>query len=136
MKTALVHDDLVQAGGAERVVVALNGMFPQAPIYTSVYDRRSTLAEFAKADVRTSFLQKTPFAHRRFHKLALPLFPSAFEQFDLAGYDLVLSNTTRFAKGVITAPETCHVCYCHTPPRFAWRPQDYLAQSRSARLLA
>ena len=136
MKTALVHDDLIQAGGAERVVVALHGMFPQAPIFTSIYDRRTTLDDFRKADVRTSFLQSTPLAHRRFHKLALPLFPSAFEQFDLAGYDLVLSNTTRFAKGVITAPETCHVCYCHTPPRFAWRPQDYLAQSRAARLLA
>lgn len=136
MKTALVHDDLVQAGGAERVVAALHGMFPQAPIYTSIYDRRSTLADFAKADIRTSFLQKTPFAHRRFHKLALPLFPSAFEQFDLTGYDLVLSSASRFAKGVITAPETCHVCYCHTPTRFAWRPHDYLAQSQSARLLA
>lgn len=136
MKTALIHDDLVQGGGAERVVVALHGMFSQSPIFTSVYDRRTTLAYFAQADVRTSFLQKTPFARRRFHKLALPFFPSAFEQFDLSGYDLVLSNTTRFAKGVITPPETCHVCYCHTPPRFAWRPQDYLAQSRSARLFA
>lgn len=136
MKTALVHDDLVQAGGAERVVVALHRMFPQAPIYTSLYDRKTTLAYFERADVRTSYLQKTPLAGRRLHKLALPLFPSAFEQFDLSGYDLVLSNTTRFAKGIITPPETCHVCYCHTPPRFAWRPQDYLAQSRSARLLA
>ena len=136
MNVALVHDDLVQAGGAERVVAALHALYPHAPLYTSLYNRRSTLPEFAGVDVRTSFLQQTPLAARRLHKLALPFFPAAFEQFDLSGYDLVLSSASRFAKGVITDPETCHVCYCHTPPRFAWRSQDYLAQSRSARLFA
>ena len=135
-KVALVHDDLVQAGGAERVVVALHDIFPQAPVYTSLYVPKATFDAFRDMDVRTSYLQKTPFASRRLHKLALPLFPSAFEGFDLSGFDLVLSNTTRFAKGVITPPETCHVCYCHTPPRFAWRPQDYLAQDATARTLA
>lgn len=135
LKTALVHDDLVQAGGAERVAAELHALFPNAPLYTSIYDRRTTLPYFAEVDVRTSFLQKTPLASRRLHKLALPYFPSAYEQFDLSGYDLVLSSASRFAKGVLTAPETCHVCYCHTPTRFAWRPHDYLAQSRLARLL-
>ncbi len=136
MKTALVHDDLMQAGGAERVAALLHGLFPQAPFYTSVYDPKATLPYFGGVDVRTSFLQKTPFALRRLHKLALPWYPQAFESFDLGGYDLVLSSASRFAKGVLTAPETCHVCYCHTPPRFAWRPQDYLARSRAARLSA
>jgi glycosyltransferase involved in cell wall biosynthesis len=135
-KVALVHDDLVQAGGAERVVVALHDIFPHAPVFTSLYVPKATFDAFRGMDIRTSFLQKTPFASRRLHKLALPYFPAAFEGFDLSGFDLVLSNTTRFAKGVITPPETCHVCYCHTPPRFAWRPQDYFAQNSTARTLA
>ena len=135
MKTALVHDDLVQAGGAERVVIAMHDMFPDAPLYTSVYDPKATFSPFRDMDVRTSYLQRTPLASRRMHKLALPLFPSAFEQFDFTGYDLVISSASRFAKGIITPPEACHVCYCHTPPRFAWRPQDYFAQNATARTL-
>ncbi|MBV9848932.1 MAG: glycosyltransferase [Armatimonadetes bacterium] len=135
MRVALVHDDLVQAGGAERVTACLHDLFPQAPLYTSIYDPRGTLPCFATMDVRTSFLQRWPLASHRLHKLALPFFPAAFEEFDFSNYDLVLSCTTRFAKGVITQPETCHVCYCHTPPRFAWRPNDYFVGSPHARLL-
>jgi glycosyltransferase involved in cell wall biosynthesis len=136
MKTALVHDDLMQAGGAERVAALLHELFPHAPFYTSVSDLKATLPYFAGIDVRTSFLQHTPFAHRRLHKLALPWYPQAFESLDLNGYDLVLSSASRFAKGVLTSPETCHVCYCYTPPRFAWRIQDYAAQNRGVRLSA
>ncbi len=136
MKTALVHDDLVQSGGAERVAAVFHALYPNAPVYTAIYDPRTTLPAFADADIRTSFLQRSPIANRRLHKLALPYFPSAFEEFDFTGYDLVLSSSSRFAKGVITGPETCHICYCHTPARFVWRPHDYLKQSRSARLLA
>ena len=132
MKTALVHDYLAQAGGAERVAAALHVLFPEAPLYTSVYDRAATLPSFAEMDIRTSFLQRWPFSSRRFHKLALPCYPAAFERFDFTGYDLVLSSSSSFAKGVITPPETCHVCYCHTPSRFVWRQQEYLSQ-RSAR---
>ncbi len=62
--------------------------------------------------------------------------PAAFEDFNFTGYDLVISSSSRFAKGVITGPETCHICYCHTPARFVWRPHDYLDQSRAARLLS
>ena len=136
LKTALVHDYLAQAGGAERVVAVLHGLFPDAPLYTSVYDPKATLACFADMDIRTSFLQRWPIATRRLHKLALPYYPSAIEQFDLSGYGLVLSSSSAFAKGVLTGPETCHVCYCHTPARFAWRQQEYLAQSKPARLLS
>jgi len=136
MKTALVHDDLVQSGGAERVAAVFHALYPKAPLYTAIYDPRTTLPAFADADIRTSFLQRSPIASRRLHKLALPYFPSAFEEFDFTGYDLVLSSSSRFAKGVITGPETCHICYCHTPARFVWRPHDYLKQSRSARLLS
>jgi len=135
-QTALVHDYLAQSGGAERVIAALHALFPTAPLYTSVYDPRATLPCFAQMDVRTSFLQRSVLASRRFHKLALGLYPTAFEQFDLSGFALVISSSSSFAKGVITGPETCHICYCHTPARFAWRQHEYLQQSRLTRLLA
>jgi len=135
MKTALVHDYLAQAGGAERVAVALHSMFPEAPLYTSVYDAKATLPAFESMDVRTSSLQRWPFSSRRFHKLALPYYPAAFERFDFTGYDLVLSSSSSFAKGVLTPPEACHICYCHTPSRFIWRQQEYLHQSQSSRLM-
>ena len=134
-RVALVHDYLAQAGGAERVAAALHILFPEAPLYTSVYDPRATLDVFAQVDVRTSFLQRWPISSRRFHKLALPYYPAAFERFDFSGYDLVLSSSSSFAKGVMTPPETCHICYCHTPSRFIWRPQEYLRQSRTARIV-
>lgn len=134
-KTALVHDDLVQAGGAERVAAVLHRMYPDSPLYTALYDPHTTLPDFGDADVRTSFLQNWPIASRRLHKLALPHFPAAIEQFDMSEYDLVISSSSRFAKGVITNPETCHICYCHTPARFAWRPHDYLSRSRTTRML-
>ena len=136
MKTALVHDYLAQAGGAERVAAAFHTLFPVAPLYTSVYDPAATLPSFAEMDIRTSFLQRWPFSSRRFHKLALPYYPAAFERFNFSGYDLVLSSSSSFAKGIITPPETCHICYCHTPSRFVWRQQEYLAQTRSARVLS
>ena len=127
MRVAIVHDYLAQAGGAERVVEAMHDIWPDAPIYTSIYDPEATLPSFKTMDIRTSFLQK--WARReKIHKFALPFYPAAFEQFDMSGYDVVLSSTTGFAKGVITGPETCHICYCHTPARFAWRYHEYIAR--------
>jgi len=134
-KTAIVHDYLTQSGGAERVASALHALFPSAPLYTSVYDAEETLPYFRGIDIRTSFLQRWPFSSNSVHKLALPLYPAAFEEFDFQDYDLVLSSSSSFAKGVITPPATCHVCYCHTPSRFAWRQQEYLSQSRRGRVL-
>ncbi len=121
MKIALVHDDLVQWGGAERVLVALSDLFPDAPIYTSVYDQNNPLLKkhFQNKKIITSFLQKIP-GWKSMYRTLMPLHPIAFEQFDFTGYDLVISQTTRFAKVIITKPETKHVCYCHTPPRFLW----------------
>lgn len=135
LKIAIVHDDLIQGGGAEKVVAVMHNIFPQAPIYTSIYDKKSTLRDFDDADIRTSYLQNTPFGNKRFHKLALGAFPSAFEQFDLSDYDVVLSSSSRFAKGVITSPQTCHICYCYSPARFAWRLHDYLKQNIAIRIL-
>lgn len=130
MRVGIVHDYLAQSGGAERVIEAMHPVFPHAPIFTSVYDPAATLACFAQMDVRTSFLQKWAWARSaKGHKMALPLYPLAFESFDFAGYDCLVSNTTGFAKGVITGPETCHISYCHTPARFAWRSHEYLSQA-------
>jgi glycosyltransferase involved in cell wall biosynthesis len=121
MKVALVHDDLVQWGGAERVLLALSEVFPEAPIFTSLFDRSNpVLAQnFGSKKVVTSFMQNIP-GWRGMYKALLPLYPVAFEQFDFTRFDLVISQTTRFAKSIITKPETRHICYMHTPPRFLW----------------
>jgi len=121
MQVALVHDDLVQWGGAERVLKGLTEIYPEAPIFTSVFDgANSTLwRNFGTKKIITSFLQKIP-GWRSLYKTLLPLYPVAFEQFNFDDFDLVISHTTRFAKSIITKPQTKHICYCHTPPRFLW----------------
>ncbi len=121
MRVAIVHDDLVQWGGAERVLLGLSEIYPDAPIYTSLYDRNNkTLKQmFGSKKIVTSFLQKLP-GWRRLYKVLLPFYALAFEQFDFGQYDLIISHTTRFAKSVITKPQTKHISYCHTPPRFLW----------------
>lgn len=121
MRVALVHDDLVQWGGAERVLVILSELFPGAPIYTSVYDEDNELisSQFASKKIVTSFLQTVP-GWKSMYKALLPFYGVAFEQFNFDGYDLVISQTTRFAKSILTKPGTIHVCYCHTPIRFLW----------------
>ncbi|MFH0937024.1 MAG: glycosyltransferase [Candidatus Daviesbacteria bacterium] len=121
MKIALVHDDLVQWGGAERVLLALSELFPDAPIYTSVFDQENKMLKqnFANKKITTSFLQRIP-GWKNLYKVLLPLYPLAFEQLDFSGFDVVISQTTRFAKAIVTKPETLHICYCHTPPRFLW----------------
>ena len=131
MKTAIVHDFLVQMGGAEKVVEALHDMFPAAPVYTSLYDRNAMPAAYRSWDIRTTFLQRLPLK-RKLHRLALPWYPMAFESMDLGEYDLVISSSSCFAKGVITGPHTTHICYTHAPMRFAWASQRYLERERIA----
>lgn len=126
MKIAIVHDYLMQMGGAERVVLALHALYPHAPLYTSVYDPALVRAYFPRAEIRASFLQRV--VGPRTYKFALTFYPAAFESFDLRGFDVVLSSSSSFAKGVITPPETCHVSYCHTPARFAWRHHEYIGE--------
>lgn len=128
-RIALVHDYLNQMGGAERVLEVLHEVFRTAPIYTSIYSPRLVAASFQRMDVRTSFMQRLPLVARH-HQPFLPLYPLAFEQFDLSGYDVVLSMSSAWAKGVVTRPETCHVCYCLTPMRWAWTPWEYTAAER------
>lgn len=129
MKVALVHDYLNQMGGAERVVLALHELFPEAPIYTSIYDPRRVDAAFQSIDIRTSFMQKLPLV-KKHHQPFLPFYPFAMERLDLRGYDLVLSSSSAFGKGVITRPETIHICYCHTPMRWCWNYDEYVQRER------
>ncbi len=125
MKVALVHDYLNQMGGAERVVMAFHEIFPDAPVYTSIYDPQRVDPAFQKMDIRTSFMQKLPLVTRH-HQPYLPFYPFAMENLDLRGYDLVLSSSSAFGKGVITRPETLHICYCHTPMRWCWNYDEYV----------
>lgn len=129
MKVAIVHDFLMQMGGAEKVVEVMHQMFPDAPIYTSAYDPDAMPAYYRTWDIRTSFLQNLPFK-QKLHRLALPLYPMAFEGFDLSDFDLVLSSSSAFAKGVITQPHTTHVCYTHAPMRYAWMTRTYVKNEK------
>ena len=126
MQMAIIHDYLNQYGGAERVLEVMHDMYPKAPVYTSIYDKNLMPPHFRDWDVRMSFMRKLPNS-AKWHQLYMPLYPTAFEKFDLTSYDLVLSSSSAFAKGVITEPETLHVCYCHSPMRFAWNYHDYMA---------
>src|SRR3989344_5441635 len=123
MKVALVYDRVNKWGGAERVLLALHEMFPDAPLYTSVYDEKR--APWAKVFPRVipSFLQKIPGANSR-HEWLAAMMPIAFETLDFTGYDLVISVTSEAAKGVITRPPAKHVCYCLTPTRYLWSHRD------------
>ncbi|MDA1061243.1 MAG: glycosyltransferase [bacterium] len=117
-KVALVFDWMTNPGGAEKVNLVLHRMFKDAPIFTSIFNP-DKLPGFEKALVHTSFIQTLPFAKTR-HQLYLGLMPYAYELFDLSDYDIVISSSHACAKGVITKPETLHLCYCHTPMRYAW----------------
>lgn len=125
MRVAIVHDYLNQYGGAERVLEALHTLYPAAPVYTSIYDPAAMPDFYRTWDVRTSFMQWLPGWKRHFRQYFL-LYPSAFESFDLSEYDLILSSSSAYAKGVIPRPGAVHICYCHTPMRFAWRTGDYV----------
>lgn len=129
MKVALVHDYLNQMGGAERVVLALHELFPDAPIYTSIYDPQRVDSAFRTMDIRTTFMQKLPLVTKH-HQPYLPVYPFAMESLDLRGYDLVLSSSSAFGKGVITRPETLHICYCHTPMRWCWNYDEYVEREQ------
>ncbi len=126
VKVALVYDRVNKWGGAERVVIALRKIFPDAPLFTSVY--KEDQASWAKKiQVIPSFLQKVPFASQH-HEAFGALMPVAFESFNFDEFDLVISVTSESAKGIITKPETRHVCICLTPTRYLWSGyRDYFS---------
>jgi len=119
LRVAIVHYWFIGRAGGERVVEALAEMFPQADVFSLVADRSVLGPPLRSMKMRTSFLQHVPGA-MKFHRHFLFLQPLALEQFDLSGYDLVISSESGPAKGVITSSKTCHVCYCHSPMRYIW----------------
>ena len=123
---ALVHDYLVDAGGAERVVMVLSQTFPEAPLHTSIYDVHNTDPGISPMRVRTSFLQRV-YPGKRYYQVLLPLFLLAFRRTRPTA-EVVISSASAFAKAVTVAPSSVHICYCHTPPRFAWRAGAYSQQ--------
>jgi glycosyltransferase involved in cell wall biosynthesis len=131
MKVAITHDYLVQYGGAERVVEVLHDIWPDAPVFTSIYDVDVMPDSFRSMDVRTSFLQNVPGLAGH-SKLGLPAYPKAFASFDLREYDVVVSSSSGWAHGVRTALDALHVVYCHNPARWLYRPESYLAGERVA----
>ncbi len=118
-RVALVHDWLTGMRGGEQVLLAIARLFPEAPIYTLLHIPGSVSPELESHPIRTSFLQRVP-GIRRHYRRCLPFFPAAVEDFDLAGYDLVISSSHCAAKGVVPPPGAYHLCYCHTPMRYAW----------------
>ncbi|MGE5236414.1 MAG: glycosyltransferase [Acidobacteriota bacterium] len=123
MRVALVHDFLVQFGGAERVLEAFCSLFPDAPIFTLFYDEARTRGRFRGREIRTSHLNRLPVVGPRIgvnHHLFFWSFPGAIERLDLSGFDLVLSSSSSYAKGVRVPAGVPHVCYCHTPTRYLW----------------
>ncbi len=118
MKVALVYDWVNKIGGAERVLEVLHELYPQAPLYTSVYFPPSS-SWASKFEIRPSFLNKWPLA-KRHHEFYPFLTPLALESFNFSDFDLVISVTSAQAKGVLTLPSTCHLCYCLTPTRYLW----------------
>ncbi len=133
MKVALVYDRVNKIGGAERVLETLHQIFPQAPLYTAVYNPET--APWAKKfQVIPSFLNKVPLAKKQ-HEIYPYLMPLAFESFDFSEYDLVISVTSEAAKGIITKPETLHLCYCLTPTRYLWSGYKDYFRNRAFRFL-
>jgi glycosyltransferase involved in cell wall biosynthesis len=119
MKTAIVHYWLDSYRGGEKVVEVLCELFPDADVFTHLYVPDRLPRTISRHNVKTTFIQKLPFA-RRLSRHYLPLMPLALEQLDLSGYDLVISSESGPAKGVVTDPDSLHICYCHSPMRYLW----------------
>ena len=130
MRVAIIHDWLVTPGGAEKVLEEILSSFPDADLYTLVdFMPRVDSGYLSKVRVTTSFIQNLPFAQKRYRHY-LPFMPLAVEQFDLSTYDVVITSSHAIAKGVIVGPDQLHICYCHSPIRYAWDMQhQYLRDS-------
>ncbi|HEY3933466.1 MAG TPA: glycosyltransferase [Gemmatimonadales bacterium] len=127
MKIALVHDYLTQAGGAERVIVALHRLYPDAPIFTTIADPALASDLLPGATIVTSWMQMLPGRRRHFRKYFW-LYPAGVAALDLSGFDVILSNSSAYVKSVRAPSGACHICYCHTPMRFAWDFGGYAAR--------
>lgn len=134
MKMALVHDWVVDLGGGEKCLQIFHELFPEAPLFTLVYKPASVQSlGFSEGQVQASMLQKRRQIQQNYRKY-LPLFPYAIEQLDLSAYEVILSSSHCAAKGVLTRADQLHICYCHTPVRYAWDlMHQYLQQNRLER---
>ncbi len=128
-RVALIHDFLLDLRGAERVFAAICDAWPEADVFTAVYDEDGTEGRFADRTIHTSFLQKLRPTSRTFRPL-LPFYPHAVESFDLRGYDTVISSSSAWAHGVLVDPGAVHVCYCHNPFRYAWTEREATLRAR------
>jgi glycosyltransferase involved in cell wall biosynthesis len=128
-RVALIHDFLLDLRGAERVFAAICDAWPEADIFTAVYDETGTEGRFADRTIHTSFLQRLRPTSRTFRPL-LPFYPHAVESFDLRGYDTVISSSSAWAHGVLVDPGAVHVCYCHNPFRYAWTEREATLRAR------
>jgi len=128
-KVCIVADWLTNQGGAERVIVAMHRLFPDAPIYTSVYNPGS-VPDLINAEIRTSWLQRLPMKLRKKHQFLLPFFPQAFAHLDLSEYDVIISSCSAFSKSVKKSrQDQVHICYCHTPTRYLYHArEEYLTK--------
>ncbi len=131
LRVAIVHYWFVGRAGGERVVEAIAEMYPQADVFALVADRATLAPVLQSRKLQTSFLDRIPGA-KKFYRHLLFLQPLALEQFDLSGYDLVISSESGPAKGVITSPKTCHICYCHSPMRYIWDMYSVYRQSMNS----
>jgi glycosyltransferase involved in cell wall biosynthesis len=122
MKIALVHDYLVQDGGAEKVLDVFHEMWPDAPIFVLFYDKQG-IPRYANADVRESFIAQLPLGRKKY-QWYLPIMPRATELYDLSEFDVIISSVSAFAKGVNKRADAVHISYCHTPTRYLWSDSD------------
>ncbi len=134
MRVALVHDYLSQDGGAERVLKAFHEIWPEAPIFVLFHDKNK-IPYFVEADVRESFISRLPWGRKKY-QWYLPWMPLATERHNLHDFEVVISSTSAFAKGVLTRPNTLHISYCHTPTRYLWTDtHEYLEDLKYNRLI-
>lgn len=126
-KLALAHDYFIQMGGAERVAEELHSMFPNSPMYTTVDLRRQMPENLKNSKVYTSWMQRLPVNHKNYRKYFL-VYPLAVETLNLSEYDLIVSSSTGFAKGIRKRRGAIHINYCHAPMRWVWRYEDYAAR--------
>ena len=130
LKIAIIHDWLVTLGGAEKVLANIIDLFPEADIFSVVDFLPDNKREILRSKkITTTFIQKLPFAKKHFRNY-LPLFPIAIQQLDLSSYDMILSSSYAVSKGVLTSGDQLHICYCHSPIRYAWDLQnEYLSET-------
>jgi len=134
MKIALTHDHLFQLGGAERALLELHNIFPASPVYTLIHNPEKA-GIFKDLDIKTSFLEKLPFGKNHF-KWYLGLMPIAWESFNFADYDIVISSSSAFAKGVLTPPNTLNISYCHSPTRYLWSDaHNYVEELKQPKII-